>query len=329
MAIWLECSNVTAEAHVMRPSTNDSSPLEVIKTKLQSRSLARASFLNVVRSTWRAEGYRGFFRGLVPLLSAVLPGRALYFSVYTFCKENAASYPVSSHIIHVSAAAAAGIISQTMLSPIYVVKTRLQVPPTCSLPLHPTLLNSFSQVQVAPLTGAQVDAALRNYSGPVDCARRMLKEEGLKSFYKGLSAGYLGVIETAIQFVLYEHIKERLTVRRQAAQILPTPEQAGSRPDVSSLDVLLASGFAKFSACLIAYPHELIRTRLREQKSIIGGDALQRPVPYKGLLHCGSTILRQEGFRGFYSGLGPHLLRVVPNTAIMFIVFEFLSQLRL
>jgi hypothetical protein len=44
-------------------------PLEVIKTKLQSRNLARASFLNVVRSTWRTEGYKGFFRGLGPLLS--------------------------------------------------------------------------------------------------------------------------------------------------------------------------------------------------------------------------------------------------------------------
>jgi hypothetical protein len=140
-------------------------PLEVVKTKLQSRHLARAGFLSVVRSTWLTEGYKGFFRGLVPLLSGqcperlraravpvfrhhplqkqnhkpltsqsahhhpsgVLPGRAMYFSVYTFCKENAASVPVSSHVVHIAAAAAAGVTSQTVLSPIYVVKTRLQV----------------------------------------------------------------------------------------------------------------------------------------------------------------------------------------------------------
>jgi hypothetical protein len=53
----------------------------------------------------------------------------MYFSVYTFCKENTASFAVSSHIIHVAAAAAAGLTSQTVLSPIYVVKTRLQVTP--------------------------------------------------------------------------------------------------------------------------------------------------------------------------------------------------------
>ena len=176
---------------------------------------------------------------------------------------------------------------------------------------------------MAPSAGARVDAALRNYSGPLDCARRMLKEEGVKSFYKGLSAGYLGVAETAIQFVLYEHFKERLTARRQPAQL-----QAATSQPADSFDVLLASGAAKFCACLIAYPHEVIRTRLREQKDIIGGDALERPRPYKGLVHCGACIARQEGVRGFYAGLGPHLLRVVPNTAIMFIVFEFLSHLR-
>lgn len=187
--------------------------------------------------------------------------------------------------------------------------------------------DAIPQVQVAPSAGAHVDAALRNYSGPVDCARRMLKEEGFRSFYKGLSAGYLGVIETAIQFVLYEHIKERLTVQRQAALLSLSPPTQPTT-SVQSVDVLVASGLAKFSACMIAYPHELIRTRLREQKNVIGGDALQRPVAYKGLAHCAATILRQEGFRGFYAGLGPHLLRVVPNTAIMFIVFEFLSQLR-
>jgi solute carrier family 25 protein 33/36 len=178
---------------------------------------------------------------------------------------------------------------------------------------------------MAPPAGAQVDAALRNYSGPIDCARRMLKEEGARSFYKGLSAGYLGVIETAIQFVLYEHMKERLTARRHPAHLPPAQEHL--QPP-ATVDVLLASGLAKFSACVIAYPHELIRTRLREQKNLIGGDPLERPVPYKGLLHCSSTVLRHEGFRGLYRGLGPHLLRVVPNTALMFLVFEYLSQLR-
>jgi solute carrier family 25 protein 33/36 len=32
--------------------------------------------------------------------------------------------------------------------------------------------------------------------------------------------------------------------------------------------------------------------------------------------------MREEGLRGLYSGLGAHLIRVVPNSAIMFLVYE-------
>jgi len=33
-------------------------------------------------------------------------------------------------------------------------------------------------------------------------------------------------------------------------------------------------------------------------------------------------IAREEGRAGLYAGMGPHLLRVVPNTALMFLVYE-------
>jgi len=39
-------------------------------------------------------------------------------------------------------------------------------------------------------------------------------------------------------------------------------------------------------------------------------------------MHCTKTIIREEGVRGLYSGLGAHLVRVVPNSAIMFLVYE-------
>ena len=32
--------------------------------------------------------------------------------------------------------------------------------------------------------------------------------------------------------------------------------------------------------------------------------------------------MREEGLRGLYCGLGAHLVRVVPNSAIMFLVYE-------
>jgi len=33
-------------------------------------------------------------------------------------------------------------------------------------------------------------------------------------------------------------------------------------------------------------------------------------------------VWRHEGFLGFYKGLGPNLLRVVPSTCVTFLVYE-------
>ena len=86
--------------------------------------------------------------------------------------------------------------------------------------------------------------------------------------------------------------------------------------DLTSVQYLLASGATKGLASMATYPHEVVRTRMREASSS----------RYQGMLQSLALISREEGRRGLYSGLGPHLLRVVPNTAIMFMSFELLSK---
>ena len=38
----------------------------------------------------------------------------------------------------------------------------------------------------------------------MDAIRRIYREEGMRSFFRGLSVSYLGLTETAIQFTWYE-----------------------------------------------------------------------------------------------------------------------------
>lgn len=44
--------------------------------------------------------------------------------------------------------------------------------------------------------------------------------------------------------------------------------------------------------------------------------------PSMGVLGVIKQVWRQEGFLGFYKGLGPNLLRVVPSTCVTFLVYE-------
>jgi hypothetical protein len=38
--------------------------------------------------------------------------------------------------------------------------------------------------------------------------------------------------------------------------------------------------------------------------------------------HIVQSVVREEGLRGLYSGMSAHMLRVVPNSAIMFYTYE-------
>ena len=58
--------------------------------------------------------------------------------------------------------------------------------------------------------------------------------------------------------------------------------------------------------------------RLREQ-------ARHGAFKYKGMWQSIGLIAREEGRRGLYAGMGTHIARVVPNTAIMFLSFELVN----
>jgi solute carrier family 25 protein 33/36 len=80
-----------------------------------------------------------------------------------------------------------------------------------------------------------------------------------------------------------------------------------------------AAATSKFVAACVAYPHEVIRTRLRQPAE----NGVRK---YTGLAQSLSLIVKEEGFAALYGGMTAHLLRVVPNAAIMFFCYEAIVQ---
>jgi solute carrier family 25 protein 33/36 len=64
------------------------------------------------------------------------------------------------------------------------------------------------------------------------------------------------------------------------------------------------------------YPHEVARTRMREQARA-GVFKYQ-----KGMWETLGVMASEEGFKSLYSGMGVHLMKVVPNSALMFLTYE-------
>ena len=135
------------------------------------------------------------------------------------------------------------------------------------------------------------------------------KTDGLKGFYRGLTATYVGTTETVIHFVIYEHIKAKL--QRRHFKVRGTTE----KNVMDFFQFMIAAATSKCIASIAAYPHEVIRTRLRQQEV----DGKRK---YHSFFQAFRKIFYEEGRVGLYGGLGTHLLRQVPNTAIMFLTYE-------
>ncbi|KAI8370084.1 mitochondrial carrier domain-containing protein [Choanephora cucurbitarum] len=232
------------------------------------------------------EGIQGYFKGLGPNLVGVIPARAINFYTYGNGKRilTELNQNKETSFVHLASAAIAGIVTATVTNPIWVVKTRLQ------------------------LQGKH-----RLHKSSLDCTKHIFKKEGAKGLFKGMGASYLGVIESAIQWVIYEDLKRKWA---------HPPNQSENRLTVGGKSVqawagnIGAAATAKLVAACIAYPHEVIRTRLREPVPANG-------VPkYKGLWQSFKIILKEEGAIVLYGGMSAHLMRVVPNAAIMFFCYE-------
>ncbi|KAF2275048.1 calcium-binding mitochondrial carrier protein-like protein Aralar1 [Westerdykella ornata] len=69
----------------------------------------------------------------------------------------------------------------------------------------------------------------------------------------------------------------------------------------------LAGAFGAF----MVYPIDLVKTRMQNQRNSAVGQVL-----YKNSIDCAKKVVRNEGFRGLYSGVLPQLVGVAPEKAI-------------
>lgn len=130
--------------------------------------------------------------------------------------------------------------------------------------------------------------------------------------YKGITASYWGCAEGALQFIFYEQLKKELLERQnQKRSALNMPLTT----ELPRATYFWAAAASKAVAAVATYPHEVARTRMREQ-------ARAGVFKYKGMWQTLQVMASEEGFKSLYSGMGIHLMKVVPNSATMFLCYE-------
>ncbi|XP_033826675.1 calcium-binding mitochondrial carrier protein SCaMC-3-like [Periophthalmus magnuspinnatus] len=171
-----------------------------------------------------------------------------------------------------------------------------------------SLAGATAQTIIYPMEVLKTRLTLRRtgqYSGLLDCARHILRTEGVGAFYRGYLPNTLGIIPYAgIDLAVYETLKNAWLQRYSVNTADP------------GVLVLLACGTVS-STCgqLASYPLSLVRTRMQAQAVSEDKHKLTMVGQFR-------HIVSHEGVPGLYRGLTPNFLKVIPAVSISYVVYE-------
>ena len=143
-------------------------------------------------------------------------------------------------------------------------------------------------------------------------ARKMWTTTGVRSFYRGLPMGLVGMFPySAIDLTTFEYLKRAIT--KHNARIKHCKEEEALPGNFMTATVGAFSG--AFGASVV-YPINLLRTRLQSQGTAI------HPPTYTGIWDVTVRTVQGEGYRGLFKGITPNLLKVVPAVSITYVVYD-------
>ena len=254
------------------------------------------------RAILKKEGPKGMFRGLGATLVTVPLFWGVYFPLYDETKDvlsNRQSFVDMTKyhpgVVHCLSAILTGAIADVICNPFFVVRTRLQT----------QALHELTSVNCKTFTRVSMP----------QMARYLKDQHGMPVFWRGMTANLIGLSHCAVQFPAYEFLKGYLRHERIGCHE-STDSNAMDKDDNTVLELLIASGLAKMTASLLSYPHEVLRSRMVDSRS----------TKSPSLIGTARQIWRQEGFWGFYNGLGVTLVRVIPNCCVTFLSYELILK---
>ncbi|KAH8827927.1 mitochondrial carrier domain-containing protein [Flagelloscypha sp. PMI_526] len=272
-------------------------PLDTIKVRMQlSRSgmtpgTKPRGFLATGVMIVKRETPLALYKGLGAVLSGIVPKMATRFASFEAYKGWLADKDTgktSTGSIFLAGLGAGTTEAVVVVTPMEVVKIRLQAQ-----------MHSLADPMEIP-----------RYRNAGHAVYTIVREEGFGALYRGVSLTALRqATNQGANFTAYQEIK-KLAHRYQPDLV--------ELPSYQHMVIGLISGaMGPFSNA----PIDTIKTRLQKSTAEPGQSAVKRITLIAG------DMWKNEGFRAFYKGITPRVLRVAPGQAVVFAVYERVSKI--
>ncbi|CAL1281105.1 unnamed protein product [Larinioides sclopetarius] len=233
------------------------------------------------------EGIRGLYAGTVPALVANIAENSVLFCAYGVC-QNAVKFLIRKENV-------------LDLNPLENATAGFFAAFFSSFSLCPTELIKC-RLQAMRETSAQ-ESAKRPQIGPWLLTKEIFKSEGILGFFRGFGVTVIREMPGYFFFFGgYELSRNMLTPKGK------------TKDDIGLLRTIIAGGIGGVSFWVAIFPADVIKSRLQISKS------------NDSTIEVTKDLMKKEGFRALYKGLGPTVLRTFPASGALFVAFEYTKQ---
>ncbi|KAK3910642.1 Phosphate carrier protein, mitochondrial [Frankliniella fusca] len=250
-------------------------PLDLVKCRMQVDSKKYPGIFKGFSVSMAEEGVRGLAKGWAPTFIGYSMQGMFKFGLYEVFKvmyadmlgeENAFLYRTS---LYLAASASAEFFADIALSPMEAVKVRIQTQPGYANTLR-------------------------------ECYPKIMKEEGMNGFYKGLVPLWCRQIPyTMMKFACFER-----TVELLYQHVVPKPRAECSKNE--QLVVTFAAGYIAGVFCaIVSHPADTLVSKLNQDKGATAGD-----------------VIKKIGFAGLWKGLTARIIMIGTLTGLQWFIYD-------
>lgn len=274
-------------------------PTAVVKTRMQvdGSGLSHMRGVTVFRQTLKNDGIRGIFRGFGTSAVGSLPGRVLALTSLEVSKDMMLKYTEHLNISETSrvgiANGVAGMMSN-LVSCVYFVPLEV----VCQ------------RLMVQGLPGTTF------CNGPYDVVRKVIKAEGIRGMYRGF--GLTAVTQSPASALWWGAYGAAQHIIWRSLGYTDNMEEKPSHMEMVSVQAT-AGLLAGACSSVITTPLDTVKTRLQ----VMDDYGVGRP----SVVKTAKTLLKEDGWRGFYRGFGPRFLNMSLYGTTMIVTYELIKRL--
>ncbi|CAG8451619.1 20189_t:CDS:1 [Racocetra fulgida] len=207
------------------------------------------------------------------------------------------------------AGALSGALASFVLTPVELIKCKLQVQETFTYNKSSASVIDISNKSATPNP---------IYTGPLSVIKHTFKQHGIRGFYCGHSGTFIRETSGgAIWFGTYEFVSKMFM--HQKAKTMKIDKNSIKKSDINPIQLMIAGACAGMAYNLFVFPADSIKSQMQTEEEMM--QATGKTVTKRGFIRVARDLYKADGIPGFYRGCGITVARAAPSSAIIFMTY--------